>query len=268
MAGNHAMNLLGVVPVALSMGEDIKNGDVKGAVMTGSSFAAITAAPTVIAKVATLTKFAPVAKVAGLVGGKAIPIVGSAFGAVQSVIEAHQDFTTGHVARGWLDTVKAGAYGTAAVAGVATAADCWNPTVIAPALVTVGALAVGASIDAGEALYAHRQGIVNGAKNMWNWATGGSGQTAQQAVPEQAHKETPDPTKLPTNRMGGSAAGRLKGLAPDTSTTTQADLAHERPSADTVRIQNSTLPTAQPSKDATGTTPRTRAPQIAMFPNM
>ncbi|MGB9152109.1 MAG: hypothetical protein WCD70_03375, partial [Alphaproteobacteria bacterium] len=206
MAGNHAMNLLGFVPVAISMGSDIEHGNVKGAITTGGSFAAVTAAPVVIAKIATLTKIAPVAKVAGLVGERAIPIVGSAFGAIQSGVEAHHDFATGHVARGWLDTVKAGAYGTAAVAGVATAADCWNPTVIAPALVTGGALTVGVAIDAGESVYAHSQGIVSGAKSMWNWATGGSGQTPQQAVTQkQARTETPDSTQLPASHTGRGA---------------------------------------------------------------
>ncbi|MGB9153514.1 MAG: DUF2268 domain-containing putative Zn-dependent protease [Alphaproteobacteria bacterium] len=241
MAGNHAMNLLGFVPVALGMGSDIEHGNVKGAITTGGSFAAVIAAPAAIAKVATLTKIAPVAKVAGLVGEKAIPIVGSAFGAVQSGLEAHQDFTAGHVARGWLDTVKAGAYGTAAVAGIATAADCWNPTVIAPALVTGGALTVGVAIDAGESVYAHGQGIVSGAKSMWNWATGKDGEqnhvnpgnaAAQTATPhsppptpvaqKQAHLGTPDLTNISTSRMGRSPVERLRAmqsLAPDTLAT-------------------------------------------------
>jgi len=208
--GGHAMNVLGAVPIALSMAHDVKSGHGDRAAATAVTFTAAAAAPSAIAHIvpSTLSKVAPLARiapVAGVVSEKAIPIAGGVVGAAAGINEARHDFASGHQARGWLDSIKASAYGTSAVAGgvvvaggLTTAADCWNPTVVVPAAVTAGAavveggsLAVGASIDAAEAVHDHLKGIEK-------FVTGGNTsaapptRTARGNVPSQPqHTETP-----------------------------------------------------------------------------
>ncbi|MDR3423718.1 MAG: zeta toxin family protein [Alphaproteobacteria bacterium] len=88
---------------------------------------------------------------------KAVPFVGNAIGAGFSAKSSYDAFEKGDEVRGSYDAAKAALYGTATISAGLTAADCWNPTVVGPALVTAVTGGTALAMDTAETIYDHRK---------------------------------------------------------------------------------------------------------------
>ena len=144
------------------------------------------------------------------VAGKLVPIVGAAFGAINAGVQIYHEAKAGHGWRAGLDGLKASAYAVSAGATVVAATDFWNPTFIAPAAVALGAGALGAAIDSGEAIHDNWNKIIGFAKGIPHWFDPSPHQPLKPHAPTAPPKLSRDPSDFSRLKGGRQALVNLK----------------------------------------------------------
>lgn len=197
---------IGIGAIAVNSADAILKGDPKKLAVIGGTTVAVTGA----------------SRGAGLLfGTKAVPVVGQVIGAGFAANDSIHSFQNGNTTRGAITGLETTLYGIAAGAGIATVADCWNPTVVAPATVALVAGGAALTITAAKTVY-----------DSWNTIRGWFSSSANdQPKPDQPHAAADVPgadSALPRTSSGRPRLAELRtgtaAISPQPNTAERPDM--------------------------------------------
>jgi hypothetical protein len=185
-AGVKVAGAVGMAGAAVQIADKVAKGDYKGAAVEAGTGAAITGAT--------------------MAAERFVPVAGQVVAAGSAFVDTYQAVKSGDTGMAVASGTEATLYSVAAGATAVAMADCWNPTVIAPAAVAVVAGGAAVTITAAKAVY-----------NSWDTVKGWFGYHSNNGTTGAETSTTAKPAVPPTASTQPSNALPQKSARADYS---------------------------------------------------